>query len=193
MTEVLEQTDEEAAAEAKAAIEADQEAARLAEQDAEADARAAKAAELAAEQDALDNEDRQTPDRPEGAADDDSPEDEESLAEQLRKQSGLAGDHAEARGEEPPASELPGMPERKLTSNAGGEKPTGSEFKLNGKALELGASTEFKKGTRTRIVLDVEWGTVAFIDKHDKETGQITDTIRRHTGKIVSYELEDVA
>ena len=188
--------------EAPAGTDLDEVAAALEAAGAESDEE--RAERLAAEQAELDSEDRQTPDYPDGAADDpvsDPPaheepaaesEPEETLAERLRRESGLAGDEDEARGETPDG-QLPGMPEPKLTSHAGGAKPTSSEFKLNGRSLDLGPATQFAKGSKTRIVLDVEWGTVAFVDKHDKETGQTTETIRRHTGKIVSYELEDVA
>jgi hypothetical protein len=193
MSTALEQTDEEARAEAEAALEAE----RLAQQDAEADARAAAAAEQAA----LDEEDRQTPDLPEGAADDEEPPEldgstaaeadrqpaGDELAASLRNASGIAGDEAEARGE------LPGMPPKKLTSHAGGQAPNLSEFKLNGRSLDLGAGTQFDKGSRSTILIEVEWTGVNFVDKHDKETGQVTDTIRRHAGKIIGYGLEDVA
>jgi hypothetical protein len=120
------------------------------------------------------------PDRPEGAADD------PSLAERLRKEAGLADDEAEARGE------LPGMPPRKLTLNAGGEEPSISAFKLDGRSIDLGAATQFDKGDTVYLRIGVRFYDVHFVDKHDKETGQVTDTTRRHVGKIVSYELEDV-
>lgn len=167
------------------------------------DALAERAEALAAEQALLDGEDRDTPDMPEGAADDVEPaygNPEEpvdlptpsELAERLRNASGIAGDEDEARGE--PDEQDGGTPEpaAQLTLHAGGAQPNVSEFKLNGRSLDLGVSTQFKKGSKTEIRIVVEWPEIDFIDKHDKETGQVTDTIRRHKGKIVSYELEGV-
>lgn len=199
-TETYEQTDEQVLAEAKAALEAE----RIAEQDKEADERAEKYAAEQAEQD------RSQPDRPEGAADeggdilaaDEEPGDttgpEPSLAEKALDAAGITGDHAEARADaiekkEKAQAELANMPERKLNSVIGGEEPTLSEFKLSGKSLELGSGTQFEKGERTTFLVEVEWGAVALIDKHDKETGQIVDTVRRHTARIIGYGVENGA
>lgn len=175
-----------------------------------AEARAA----LDREQAELDAGEREHPDRPEGAADEieagsapahEEAAEEETLAERLRRESGIAADHAAARGETPEEpqegpqtngsadGQLPGMPASRLTANAGGAKPDSSEFKLNGRSLELGAATQFAKGAKLRLEVEAEVVAVEFVDKHDKETGQITGTVRRHKLKIGGYELEDVS
>jgi hypothetical protein len=109
----------------------------------------------------------EAPDRPEGAADDEV--DAVALARTALEA------HEAAQGSQ-------------LTLLAGGETPTTSEFKLAGRSIEL--TGEFEKGSSSVLKIGVEWGAVEFIDKHDKETGQVVETIRRHKGRIVSYDVE---
>lgn len=109
----------------------------------------------------------EAPDRPEGAADD------EISAEALAAIAGAA--HGEAVGTQ-------------LTLDAGGEVPTTSEFKLAGRSLEL--DREYAKGETLVLRVGIKFGEVDFIDHEDKETGQVVKTIRRHKGKIVSYDVE---
>jgi hypothetical protein len=110
---------------------------------------------------------QEAPDRPEGAADDEI--DVAALA------AAALDAHEAAVGTQ-------------LSLDAGGEKPTVSEFKLAGRSIEL--EGEFKKGSTTVLTVGIEWVAVEFVDKHDKETGQITGTTRRHKGRIVSYDVE---
>jgi hypothetical protein len=111
----------------------------------------------------------EAPDRPEGAADD-----AEALAAELAN---IAGDSS---GDNAPGTQL--------TLDAGGEKPTVSEFKLAGRSIEL--EGEFEKGSTTVLKVGIEWTAIEFVDKHDSETGQIVSTTRRHKGRIVSYDVE---
>ena len=112
---------------------------------------------------------QEAPDRPEGAADDEVAAAAADLGAIAREA------HEAAIGTQ-------------LSLVAGGEPPTTSEFKIAGRSIEI--SGEFEKGSQSVLRIGVEWGAVEFVDKHDKETGQIIETIRRHKGKIVSYDVE---
>jgi hypothetical protein len=112
----------------------------------------------------------EAPDRPEGAADDPGAAvDIDALAATALEA------HEAAVGAQ-------------LTLDAGGEKPTVSEFKLAGRSIEL--EGEFEKGSTTVLKVGIEWTAIEFVDKHDSETGQIVSTTRRHKGRIVSYDVE---
>ena len=110
---------------------------------------------------------QEAPDRPEGAADDEI--DVAALA-------AAAGDSS---------GDTFGV---QLSLDAGGEKPTVSEFKLAGRSIEL--EGEYAKGDTVVLRVGVKFGKVEFVDHEDRETGQTVKTVRRHHGTIVSYDVE---
>jgi hypothetical protein len=135
----------------------------------------------------------EAPDRPEGAADDPLSDEAREAIEAAEFEKAAA--EAEARhasgepGPEPsqdPMSSAYG-PASQLTLLAGGEAPSTSEFKLAGRSIEIPG--QFAKGSTSVLTIGVQWGAVEFVDKLDNETGQVVETIRRHKGKIVAYEL----
>jgi hypothetical protein len=120
---------------------------------------------------------QEKPVRPEGAADDELSEEAREAIEQ----------HAEKTPKADQGSTV--GPYTQLTLEAGGESPTISELKLAGRSIELDAR-QFKKGDVVRLSIEIKVGEVAFVDKHDKETGQVVSTTRRHKATVSGYEFE---
>jgi hypothetical protein len=122
----------------------------------------------------------EAPDRPEGAADDELSDEAREAIAKAEQESGETPDQDPMTSAYGPASQL--------TLLAGGEIPTESQFKLAGRSLEL--EGQFEKGESIVLRVGIKFGEVDFIDHEDAETGQVVKTIRRHKGKIVSYDVE---
>lgn len=69
----------------------------------------------------------------------------------------------------------------------GGRKPDAAQVKLRGGSIDL-RQGQFEKGEYANILCKVRCAEVHLVDKIDRSTGDVTDTIRRHILKIEHVE-----
>lgn len=85
----------------------------------------------------------------------------------------------------PPPIEIDGSGQ--LSMKVGGEKPETAQVKLQGGSIHL-REGQFDKGEYVNLAVKARCAEVHFIDKIDKSTGEVVDTIRRHKLKIEHVE-----
>lgn len=68
----------------------------------------------------------------------------------------------------------------------GGEDALASEMTLTGGSINVDG--EFAKGEQIDVQARLRISAVSFVDKYDGTTGEVIDTVRRHTAKIVRLE-----
>lgn len=94
----------------------------------------------------------------------------------------------EGEGEEaPPALAI--TPGGQLNLQVGGAKPDKSTVKLRGGSIEIAGGGQLKKGEVRNILVKVRIDEVHFVDKHDNQTGDLTQAERRHIAKMIGVEL----
>lgn len=97
----------------------------------------------------------------------------------------LPGEGEEEQGQpELPPVEVEGTGQQ-LTLEVGGERPTKATVKLQGGSIGIPVG-QFDKGEEIDLVIRARCMAVAVIDKRDGQTGQITETERRHTFKVTN-------
>jgi hypothetical protein len=74
-----------------------------------------------------------------------------------------------------------------LTLSVGGEVPNVSQVKLRGGSIAIRAG-EFKKGDVVELAIRARCVEIDVVDKIDGQTGDVTETIRRHVFKAVHVE-----
>jgi len=94
----------------------------------------------------------------------------------------------EGEGEQaPPALAI--TPGGALNLQVGGAKPDKSTVKLRGGSIEIAGGGQLKKGEVRNILVKVRIDEVHFVDKHDNQTGDLTQAERRHIAKMIGVEL----
>lgn len=89
-------------------------------------------------------------------------------------------------GEGEPEEDPPAIPElviegaRQLSMKVGGSKPDESLVKMRGGSIAVGNGGEFEKGSLVDLTVRCRVQEVHFVDKVDKQTGEIVGTVRRH-------------
>lgn len=68
----------------------------------------------------------------------------------------------------------------------GGKEPTQSSIRFLGGKLDV--EGEFKKGEVVRVLIEARVNEVAFVDREDPKTRQVTGVERRHRARIVAIE-----
>jgi hypothetical protein len=74
-----------------------------------------------------------------------------------------------------------------LSLDAGGKKPTATQLRLIGGKLDI--EQVFTKGQTIELRITATVGEVAFVDEHDKVTGQVIGCQRRHKARIDSVAV----
>lgn len=124
--------------------------------------------------------------------------DEEKLATQAKEADARAGgEPLPGEGPEEAVEQDPALPPlrmvgegKQLTLAIGGGKPTKSEVKLRGGSIEID-SGEFAKGEFVDVVARCRVRGVHIEDHFDRQTGEVTQTIRRHILVIENIERVD--
>lgn len=92
--------------------------------------------------------------------------------------------HPGAPGEDPAEQAQPKAPElaidspRQMSLDVGGRAPDSSSVKLRSKKIEVAGA--FEKGEEVTFVVRAKVAEVHFVDKRDGQTGEISQTERRH-------------
>ena len=95
----------------------------------------------------------------------------------------------EGQGEQAPP-ELPPVEVEgfgQLSLDVGGDAPTKATVKLQGGSIGIPAG-QFDKGQELDFIVRVRCNAVAVIDKRDSQTGQITETERRHLFVVTNIQ-----
>lgn len=98
---------------------------------------------------------------------------------------GETGKGADGKPVVPPL-ELEGT-QGQMSLLAGGKAPETSTAKMRSRKIAV-PSGEFEKGAIVDVVVKCRVDEVHFVDKHDNQTGEITEVERRHILKPIGLE-----
>lgn len=90
---------------------------------------------------------------------------------------------------EDPGETFEDGPFAQLTFEVGGHVPTSSTLVLKGGAIELPDGAEYRKGQRITLSIEAVISEVAFSDKTDAETGDVTGCKRKHAARIDGFRV----
>lgn len=77
-----------------------------------------------------------------------------------------------------------------LSLRVGGAKPDKATVKLRGGSIGI-PQGQYEKGDTVNLMVKVKCAEVHFVDKTDGQTGEVTETERRHVFKISGVERID--
>lgn len=118
------------------------------------------------------------------------PDAEAEAAAAAADQNGGAAHEPDLEGSGPDEQAVPALViegSGQLGLKIGGSKPDTSQVKLQGGSINLG-STHFEKGEYVNLVVKARVAAIEIVDKIDRSTGDVVETVRRHKLRVEYVE-----